>query len=116
MNEKKPEMKQLGGLTPQQAGEKRLEMRVKRLARLVELKSPPAIMARETLMIADAMWLAYPEDMAKQMLDREHTRVKTRAGYCSVKDCESPAQVDEEVCPLHLAEIESSDLELDDLN
>lgn len=116
MDAKKPETKDVGGLTLQEAGLRRLKTRVGRLARLVELNAPSQILANEVDLVTRAMMIAYPMEMAKAIAHQEHTRLKIALGYCRFDECPNPAQVDEEFCPEHLAELERFDTEDSDLN
>jgi hypothetical protein len=97
--------KDVGGMTPQVAGLKRLEMRSKRFARLVQSNAPPVVLANDVLLIWEAMMLAYPNEFGDAIADREHTQFKLKLGYCYMTGCDKAAVEGEDACPEHLAEL-----------
>jgi hypothetical protein len=75
--------------TVREAARLRLNNRLERLTRLREINAPTVIIAKEVLLVIDAIWLLDPDAMSSSLSDREHRRVKTAAGFCTYEmvDC-----------------------------
>ena len=71
------------------AGEFKLEQRVSRLKRLIELGAPPIVIANEVILVQKAMWLFDPKSMAAAIEDSNVREVRRAAGFCETNGCQN---------------------------
>jgi hypothetical protein len=100
-------------LTPvEEAAWQRLDNRSKRLARLVELRAPPGVIAAEARMVFEATLMLDPEGASRSFFVNMEIYQRNSAGFCSI--CENPLSPTEMgkklgVCDAHLNETEEDD-------
>lgn len=99
------------------AGEHKLEQRVARLKRLMELHAPPIILAREVVLIEKAMWLFDPTAMAAAIETDQVKTAKMAAGFCINSGCQNKLGADHEYCdPCMQTDPDESEDETGDVN
>jgi hypothetical protein len=94
-------------LTRTEVAMRRMASRAKRLARLIELKAPEVIIAREAAMVYEASLLLNRAGVhASADHVAEHARIL--AGFCIEPECDKAMQPDSifHHCPKHHAEAE----------
>ena len=92
-------------------GKQRLDSRMARLARLVNLDAPVYVMATEAAMVLDALRMMDPEAVAKALGARAHADLMRRAERC--QNCFAPlkATEDRSQCDACNAEVAEEDEE-----
>ncbi len=71
------------------SGEYKLEQRVSRLKRLIELGAPPIVIANEVILVQKAMWLFDPKSMAAALEDSNVRVARRDAGFCETPGCQN---------------------------
>jgi len=82
-----------------EAAKQRLQNRVKRLVRLVELDAPATLLIREIKLVEDACWLLDEHSSAEGLAALQRDRVRHAAGFCVEESC--TAQATDYYCEAH---------------
>jgi hypothetical protein len=98
------------------AGEYKLEQRVARLKRFIDLNAPPIILASEIVLIERAMWLAHPVSMAAAIETDRVKSAKKAAGFCISPSCQNHLGSDHEYCDSCMKSEPDEDDDTDDTN
>lgn len=82
----------------QSHGEYKLQQRVSRLKRLVDLNAPVYIIAREIVLVQKAMWLLNPDAMASAISEDNVQSARHAAGFCNIPGCQNFQHEKNELC------------------